>query len=75
MASSGGSEAINTEKTLDNALENFQPITEQQFRNDGLDEQDREPGSSFSLAGETENEKDNNQSPGMSFQILSNFSL
>lgn len=75
MASHGSSESINTEKTLESELASFQPVTEQQFESDVLDEQDREPGRSFSLSGETESEKGNNQSPGMSFQILSNFAL
>lgn len=75
MASHGAGGLINTEKTLDTDLENFHPVPEQQFGSDTLHEQDREPDGTFSLSGETESEKDNNRSPGMSFQILSNFSF
>lgn len=75
MASHGAGGLINTEKTLDTDLENFHPVPEQQFGSDTLHEQDREPDGTFSLSGETESEKDNNRSPGMSFQILSNFSI
>lgn len=73
MASHGISESINAEKTVDSELGSFQPVAEQQFGSDVSHEEDREPGSNFNLSGETENEKDNNESPGMSFQILSNF--
>lgn len=73
MASDGTDETISPEKTLNCDIENFRPVTEEQFEGDTLGEQDREPGNSFSFSGETESEKDNNQSAGMSFQILSNF--
>lgn len=75
MASEGTSEVIGPEKTLNCDLENFHSVTEEHFEGDALAEQDREPGSSYGFPGETESEKDNNQSPGMSFQILSNFML
>ena len=78
MASHGTEGSINTEKPLDTDLENFHPVPEQQFGTDALHEENREPDGTFSLSGEIENEKDNNQSPGksfMSFQILSNFSF
>lgn len=75
MASDGTSEAINTEKTLNCDLDNFHSITEEHLEGDALVDQDREPDGSYSFSGETESEKDNNQSTGMSFQILSNFIL
>lgn len=75
MASHETEESINTEKPLHRDLENFQSVSEQQFGDNSLHEQGRVPNSSFSLSGETESEKDNNRSHGMSFQILSNFIL
>ena len=75
MASDGTNETISPEKTLNCDIENFHSVTEEQFEGDALAEQDREPGGSYSFSGETESDKDNNQSAGMSFQILSNFIL
>ena len=73
MASDGTGDTISPEKTLNCGMENFRPITEEHFEGDALGEQDREPDNSFSFSGQTHSEKDNNQSAGMSFQILSNF--
>lgn len=75
MASDGTNETISPEKTLNCDIENFHSVTEEQFEGDALAEHDREPGGSYSFSGETESDKDNNQSAGMSFQILSNFIL
>jgi len=73
MASDGIGDMISPEKTLSCDMENFRSVTEEQFEADALGEQVTEPGSSYSFSGETHSEKDNNQSAGMSFQILSNF--
>lgn len=73
MASDGTGDTISPEKTLNCDMGNFRPVTEAQFEGDALGEQVREPGNSYSFSGETHSEKDNNQSAGMSFQILSNF--
>lgn len=73
MASDGTGDTISPEKTLNCDMGNFRPVTETQFEGDALGEQVREPGNSYSFSGETHSEKDNNQSAGMSFQILSNF--
>lgn len=75
MASDGTGEAISAEKTLNCDLDSFHSITEEHLEGDPLAEQDREPDGSYNFSGETESEKDNNQSTGMSFQILSNFIL
>lgn len=75
MASNEGNEAINTEKTFDGNLENFQPITEQSFVSHSLVQQQGEPVSSYNVPEGSETAKDNDQSPGMRFQILSNFIL
>ena len=75
MASNEGNEAINTEKTFDGSLENFQPVTEQPFVSSSLVQQQGEPVSSYNVPEGSESAKDNDQSPGMSFQILSNFIL
>lgn len=75
MASDGTGETISAEKTLNCDIESFHPVTEEHLEGDALAEQDREPGTSYSFSGETESEKDNNPSAGMSFQILSNFIL
>lgn len=73
MASSRSGEVIDAEKTLSCDIENFHSVAEEQFEGDTLAGQDREASGSYSFPGETENEKDNNQSAGMRFQILSNF--
>ena len=73
MASDGLGETISPEKALNCDMENFRPVTEEQFEGEALGEQVGEPGNSYSFSGETHSEKDNNQSAGMSFQILSNF--
>lgn len=73
MALDGTGETISPEKTLNCDMENFRPVTEGQFEGVALGEQVGEPGNSYSFSGETHSEKDNNQSAGMSFQILSNF--
>lgn len=75
MASDGTSDAISAEKTLNCDIQNFHTVTQEQFEGDALAQMDREPGTSYGLTGETESERDNNQSAGMSFQILSNFIL
>jgi len=75
MASDGTGDTISPEKTLNCDMENFRPVTEEQFEGDTLGEQVTEAGSSYSFSGETHSEKDNNQSAGMSFQILSNFTI
>lgn len=67
MASGGPAEVIDAEKTLNCGIENFQSVTEEHFEGNNLVEEGQDPGSSYSFPGETENEKDNNQSAGMSF--------
>lgn len=66
MASGGPAEVIDAEKTLNCGIENFQSVTEEHFEGNNLAEEGQDPGSSYSFPGETENEKDNNQSAASS---------
>lgn len=66
MASNEGNQAINTEKTFDSNLENFQPVTEQPFVSSSLVQQQGEPVGSYNVPEGPESAKDNDQSPASS---------